>query len=68
MREVTERQEGIEAGTAKLVGTNFDRLVEAMSELLENNSVYIQMADVVNPYGDGNASMRIVDIMRNIFL
>jgi UDP-N-acetylglucosamine 2-epimerase (non-hydrolysing) len=66
MREVTERQEGIEAGTAKLVGTNFDRLVEAMSELLEKNSVYIQMADVVNPYGDGNASKQIVEIFNGL--
>jgi UDP-N-acetylglucosamine 2-epimerase (non-hydrolysing) len=66
MREVTERQEGIEAGTAKLVGTDFNRLVEAISELLENDSVYLQMANAVNPYGDGNSSMKIVEIINQV--
>jgi UDP-N-acetylglucosamine 2-epimerase (non-hydrolysing) len=66
MREVTERQEGIEVGTAKLVGTDFDRLVEAISELLENDSLYLQMANAVNPYGDGNASKQIVEIFNNL--
>jgi UDP-N-acetylglucosamine 2-epimerase (non-hydrolysing) len=64
MREVTERQEGIDAGTAKLVGTDYDKLVEAMSDLLDNTSIYHQMSNTVNPYGDGNTSMKIVEIIR----
>jgi UDP-N-acetylglucosamine 2-epimerase (non-hydrolysing) len=64
MREVTERQEGVEAGTAKLVGTHFDSLVQAMSELLENSDVYTRMANAVNPYGDGTTSRQIVEILK----
>jgi UDP-N-acetylglucosamine 2-epimerase (non-hydrolysing) len=66
MREVTERQEGIDAGTAKLIGTHFNKLVGAMSELLENDSAYHYMANAVNPYGDGNTSKQILEILNNI--
>ena len=66
MREVTERQEGIAAGTAKLVGTGYDRLVSAMKELLENSRLYNQMANAVNPYGDGNSSKKILEILTTI--
>ena len=65
MRDVTERQEGIDAGTAKLVGTQYTDLVMAMKELLNNNKVYCDMANAVNPYGDGNTSKRIVEIIKN---
>jgi UDP-N-acetylglucosamine 2-epimerase (non-hydrolysing) len=63
MREVTERQEGVEAGTAKLVGTQFESLVSSMRELLENSVVYAQMANAINPYGDGTTIRQIVDIL-----
>jgi len=63
MRDVTERQEGVEAGTARLVGTGFEGLVSSMRELLEDKTVYTRMAQAVNPYGDGKASRRIVEIL-----
>jgi UDP-N-acetylglucosamine 2-epimerase (non-hydrolysing) len=64
MREVTERVEGIEAGTAKLVGTNSESIITSVVELLENKGHYRKMARAVNPYGDGTASVRIASIMR----
>ncbi|MDR1903167.1 MAG: UDP-N-acetylglucosamine 2-epimerase (non-hydrolyzing) [Treponema sp.] len=67
MREVTERQEGVDAGTAKLVGTQFENLVSSMKELFDNNSVYSRMANAINPYGDGNTSKLIVEILKRKF-
>lgn len=64
MRDVTERNEGIEAGTAKLVGTNKNKIIEEVSNLLTNYKEYEKMAKTVNPYGDGFASMRIVNILK----
>jgi UDP-N-acetylglucosamine 2-epimerase (non-hydrolysing) len=64
MREVTERQEGVEAGTAKLVGTSFEGLVSSMRELLENKAAYASMANAVNPYGNGTTSKKIVEILK----
>jgi UDP-N-acetylglucosamine 2-epimerase (non-hydrolysing) len=66
MRDVTERQEGVDAGTAKLAGTRFENLVSSMSELLDNKTVYSRMANAVNPYGDGNTSKRNMAIMTKI--
>ncbi len=63
LREVTERPEAIAAGTARLVGTDPARIVAAAMELLNNESMYAQMAQAVNPFGDGHASERIVDIL-----
>jgi UDP-N-acetylglucosamine 2-epimerase (non-hydrolysing) len=63
MRDVTEPQEGVDTGTAMLVGTGFDGLVSSMRELLEDNAVYSRMANAVNPYGDGTASKKIVEIL-----
>lgn len=63
MRDVTERMEGIEGGTAKLTGTDENRIYEAFSELLHDKKKYAEMARAVNPYGDGNASKRIADIL-----
>jgi UDP-N-acetylglucosamine 2-epimerase (non-hydrolysing) len=60
LREVTERPEGVEAGTAVLVGTDRGRIVQVASELLTSKAAYEQMANAVNPYGDGQASGRIV--------
>lgn len=59
VRRETERPEGIEAGTAKLVGTEKDRIFAAGRELLENPEAYKKMAHAVNPYGDGHAAKKI---------
>ncbi len=63
MREVTERTEGIEAGTARLVGTNREKIFLETAKLLEDREEYEKMAKAVNPYGDGKASQRIVSIV-----
>ena len=63
MRDTTERPEGIEAGTLKLVGTEENVIYSNFKELLENKSAYEQMANACNPYGDGNACKRIADIL-----
>jgi UDP-N-acetylglucosamine 2-epimerase (non-hydrolysing) len=60
LREVTERQEGVEAGTAKVVGTEKRRIIEETMRLLEDSEEYERMARAENPYGDGRASKRIV--------
>ena len=65
LREVTERPEGIEAGTVKLVGTDKNRIVAATMRLLEDAVEYGRMARAVNPYGDGQASRRIVESLLN---
>jgi UDP-N-acetylglucosamine 2-epimerase (non-hydrolysing) len=67
MREVTERTEGIAAGTAKLIGTEYDSLVRTMQELIDDTALFEQMSKAVNPYGDGKSSSRIVGIIKNYF-
>ena len=66
MREITERTEGIESGTAKLVGTNKDKIVEETSQLLIDEEEYDKMAKCVNPYGDGKSSKQIVTILLDL--
>jgi UDP-N-acetylglucosamine 2-epimerase (non-hydrolysing) len=61
LRDVTERPEAIEAGTARLVGTTATRIVSAASRLLDDRSAYEAMARASNPYGDGRARIRIAD-------
>ena len=61
MRDVTERPEGVKAGCARLVGAHTDLIVKGVSELLENQNLYDEMASAKNPYGHGHASARIVD-------
>ncbi len=63
VREETERPEGIESGTAKLVGTSYEKLYNSLDTLLSDKAEYEKMAKAVNPYGDGNASKRIVDVL-----
>jgi UDP-N-acetylglucosamine 2-epimerase (non-hydrolysing) len=63
LRNVTERPEGIEAGTLKLVGTNTDRIVAEAERLLTDGAAYRTMARAKNPYGDGHAAERIVEII-----
>ncbi|MCP2518970.1 UDP-N-acetylglucosamine 2-epimerase (non-hydrolyzing) [Candidatus Aminicenantes bacterium AC-335-K20] len=65
MRNKTERPEGIEAGTAKLVGTDSEKIYSETMRLLENKTLYEKMAKAINPYGDGKASDRITNILRN---
>lgn len=60
MRDATERPEALEAGTVKLVGTNYDKIVSEVSALLDDESYYEEMSKAVNPYGDGMACDRIV--------
>lgn len=63
MRDTTERPEALEAGTVKLVGTNYDRIVYEVSTLLDNREYYEKMSKAVNPYGDGFACGRILDFL-----
>ena len=63
MRDTTERPEGVAAGTLKLVGTNEEKIYTTFKELLENPNEYDKMSRASNPYGDGFASKRIVDIL-----
>lgn len=63
MRDTTERPEALEAGTVKLVGTDYDKIVGEVSALLENEEYYERMSKAVNPYGDGKACGRIADVM-----
>jgi UDP-N-acetylglucosamine 2-epimerase (non-hydrolysing) len=67
LREVTERPEGVEAGTAVVVGTDRERIVRIASELLTSRDAYDRMANAVNPYGDGRASGRIVSALAERF-
>ena len=64
MRDTTERPEALESGTVHLVGTNHDLIVSEVSTLLENQVAYDKMSKAVNPYGDGKACGRIVDVLR----
>jgi len=66
MRETTERPEAVEAGTVKLVGTNYEKIVYEASALLDSDSYYQSMSQAHNPYGDGQASKRIVDFLSSI--
>lgn len=61
MRDTTERPEALSAGTVKLVGTDYAKIVEEVSLLIEDETVYLRMSRAVNPYGDGNACKRIVE-------
>ena len=63
MRDTTERPEALEAGTVKLVGTNYDKIIEEVSALLDNSDYYDEMSKAVNPYGDGCACSRIVKFL-----
>lgn len=63
MRDTTERPEGVDAGTLRLVGTDETTIYNNFKELLEDKDAYNQMAHACNPYGDGNAAKRIADII-----
>jgi UDP-N-acetylglucosamine 2-epimerase (non-hydrolysing) len=67
MRETTERPEGVAAGTAKLVGTDPERIVSEISTLLNVPRAYSAMARAHNPFGDGHAAARIAGIVAHGF-
>ena len=63
MRDTTERPEGVDAGTLKLVGTYEDKIYKTFTELLDDREAYCSMSHASNPYGDGKACIRIADIL-----
>jgi len=67
MRDTTERPEALDAGTVKLVGTDYDKIINEVSALLTNQEYYDTMSKAVNPYGDGLACSRIVKALNNSF-
>ena len=66
MRDTTERPEAVEAGTVKLVGINKDKIVQEAQKLIDCKDEYEKMSKAHNPYGDGNASKRIVDFLKKV--
>lgn len=66
LRDTTERPEGIEAGTLKLVGTEEEKVYDNIKQLLDDNKEYNKMSKASNPYGDGNACIRIANILENL--
>lgn len=64
MRDTTERPEALDAGTVKLVGTDYDKIVSEVSALLDDQSLYDTMSKAVNPYGDGHACERIINTLK----
>ena len=65
MRNTTERPEALESGTVRLVGTDYEKIVSHVSGLIDDSHFYAEMSNAVNPYGDGHASERIVDFLRD---
>lgn len=63
MRDTTERPEALEAGTVKLVGTDYNNIVNEVSALIEDDNYYLNMSQAVNPYGDGKACGRIIEAL-----
>ena len=66
MRETTERPEALENGTVSLVGTDFNKICNSVSMLLDDEHEYKRMSDAINPYGDGRACVRIINILRQL--
>ena len=60
LRQTTERLEAIEAGTAKLVGADKNKIIESVTQLLDNKIIYKKMSSTINPYGNGEASFKIM--------
>jgi UDP-N-acetylglucosamine 2-epimerase (non-hydrolysing) len=63
MRDTTERPESLSAGTVKLVGTDYDNIVNTVSDLLDNKLSYDKMSKAENPYGNGSASEKIIKFL-----
>lgn len=66
MRDTTERPEALSAGTVHLVGTDYDKIVSEVSMLLDDTTCYERMSKAVNPYGDGKACQRVIDVLSKI--
>ncbi len=66
LRNTTERPEAISAGTVKLIGTNKEKIIQEIRQLLDNRNLYLQMSQAHNPYGDGKACQRISDFIQDI--
>lgn len=66
MRDTTERPEALTAGTVKLVGTDYDKIVSEVSVLLDDMAAYEKMSRAVNPYGDGKACLRIAQVLHSV--
>jgi len=64
MRDVTERPEAVDAGTVKLVGTNKEKIVSEVENVILDDVVYSEMSHAHNPYGDGKAVERILDVLK----
>ena len=64
MRDTTERPEALYAGTVRLVGTDYDKIMTEVSALLDNKNHYEEMSHAVNPYGDGKACSRIIEKLK----
>lgn len=67
LREETERPEAVEMGVVKLVGTDYDCIVQEAQRLLDDDTVYQAMARGISPYGDGHAAERIINVLRKFF-
>ena len=67
LRTETERPEAVEAGTVKVIGVEEDTIFQEAVKLIEDSSAYNNMAHAVNPYGDGHASERIVEVIKGLF-
>jgi UDP-N-acetylglucosamine 2-epimerase (non-hydrolysing) len=66
MRDTTERPEAIDAGTVKLVGTDVKKISENITKLLSDKNEYLKMSKAHNPYGDGFASIHILNFLKNL--
>lgn len=66
LRQITERSEALEAGTVRVVGLDRDKIVQEAQRLLDDQALYEKMSKAANPYGDGKASKRIVEILRRV--
>ena len=64
MRDTTERPEAVDAGTVRLVGTDYDAIISSVTELLTDTTIYSRMSNAINPYGDGKACSRIVNCLK----
>ena len=66
MRSTTERPEAVQYGTVKLVGTDKNNIIQNVQKLLDDKNEYQKMKEAINPYGDGLASKRIVEVLGKI--
>ena len=64
MRNISERPEAIKAGTVKLVGTDFNKIIKETQNLIDNKVFYKKMSQTHNPYGDGRASKRMINLLK----